>query len=93
MTSLHKDLWTKNNLTTFRLLHYPPIPHDLPEDYVRCEAHTDYGTFTFLFQDDQGGLEVSISILDAHIYSKIQFVSKCKTVKLSSYFKYIFKQI
>lgn len=49
-----------------RLLYYPPVP---PEDdgpccqrngdvYTRCGAHADYGTFTLLAQDSEGGLEV-----------------------------------
>ena len=25
---------------------------------VRCGEHSDYGTITFLYQDDMGGLEV-----------------------------------
>jgi len=43
-----------NNL---RLLSYPPIK--LQEDrQARIGAHSDYGTLTFVFQDDVGGLEV-----------------------------------
>ncbi|KAI1129034.1 Clavaminate synthase-like protein [Nemania abortiva] len=43
-----------------RLLHYPPIgkeklQHEL---LTRMPAHTDWGTFTILFQDDHGGLEL-----------------------------------
>lgn len=55
-----------NNPSTMRLLYYPPVP---PEDddpccqgkcekYTRCGAHADYGTFTLLTQDSEGGLEV-----------------------------------
>ncbi|KAB7500193.1 hypothetical protein Anas_14021 [Armadillidium nasatum] len=40
------------------LLHYPPIPFEIPENCIRCAEHTDYGTFTILFQDNMGGLEV-----------------------------------
>lgn len=54
------------NPSTMRLLYYPPVP---PEDedpcvhsgavtYTRCGAHADYGTFTLLAQDSEGGLEV-----------------------------------
>lgn len=28
---------------------------------VRCGEHSDYGSITLLFQDDVGGLEVSLS--------------------------------
>ena len=55
-----------SNPSTMRLLYYPPVP---PEDddpccqnngckYTRCGAHADYGTFTLLAQDSEGGLEV-----------------------------------
>lgn len=85
------------NMTTFRLLYYPPLyPDDnkcelikgsstysyqrcamdrldlrLPEDdendeatlnqnVTRCGPHCDYGTFTLLAQDSEGGLEVKM---------------------------------
>jgi isopenicillin N synthase-like dioxygenase len=45
---------------TYRTMHYPPIPdkYELLPGAIRCAEHTDYGTITFLFQDDLGGLEV-----------------------------------
>ncbi|XP_049886927.1 uncharacterized protein LOC126381481 [Pectinophora gossypiella] len=56
------------NKSTMRLLYYPPVP---PEDegpccgggtpYTRCGAHADYGTFTLLAQDSEGGLEVKLN--------------------------------
>ncbi|CAB3262193.1 unnamed protein product [Arctia plantaginis] len=57
------------NPSTMRLLYYPPVP---PEDegyccqadavhYTRCGAHADYGTFTLLTQDSEGGLEVKLN--------------------------------
>ncbi|RVE43518.1 hypothetical protein evm_011852 [Chilo suppressalis] len=56
------------NPSTMRILYYPPVP---PEDegpccqsdavlYTRCGAHSDYGTFTLLAQDSEGGLEVKL---------------------------------
>ena len=49
----------EKNSSTLRLVHYPPVPENYDPTAKRIGAHTDYGTFTFLFQDDQGGLEVS----------------------------------
>ncbi|GBP41747.1 2-oxoglutarate-dependent dioxygenase htyE [Eumeta japonica] len=55
------------NASSMRLLYYPPVP---PEDedpasrdkpYTRCGAHADYGTFTLLAQDSEGGLEVKLN--------------------------------
>ncbi|KAJ3293858.1 hypothetical protein HDU79_011797 [Rhizoclosmatium sp. JEL0117] len=44
---------------TLRLLHYPPVlPTQITDTSRRCGAHTDYGSVTFLFQDNVGGLEV-----------------------------------
>jgi isopenicillin N synthase-like dioxygenase len=51
-----------------RLLHYVPgggataaekaRALDDPQGEVRCGCHSDYGSLTFLFQDDVGGLQV-----------------------------------
>ncbi|KAI2618344.1 Clavaminate synthase-like protein [Hypoxylon sp. NC1633] len=43
-----------------RLLHYPAISRDkLQHDLIaRLPSHTDWGTFTMLFQDERGGLEL-----------------------------------
>jgi isopenicillin N synthase-like dioxygenase len=42
-----------------RLLHYPPITDAMIADNSvgRLGAHTDWSTFTFLFQDENAGLE------------------------------------
>ncbi|XP_023345783.1 UPF0676 protein C1494.01 [Eurytemora carolleeae] len=46
------------NGSTLRSIHYPPISEDEARPgIVRCGEHSDYGTFTLLFQDDMGGLE------------------------------------
>ena len=43
-----------------RLINYPPLPVDLEAGRERCVEHVDYGTFTFLFQDSSGGLQVRL---------------------------------
>ncbi|KAH8242627.1 hypothetical protein KR032_000670 [Drosophila birchii] len=48
------------NLTTLRMLYYPPIKDLSSKDIVRCGAHADYCTFTLLAQDSEGGLEVKL---------------------------------
>ncbi len=43
---------------TLRLLHYPPLKQVPKPGQVRAGEHSDYGSFTLLFQDEVGGLEV-----------------------------------
>ena len=42
----------------FRALYYPAGRKDILDQQVRAGQHTDYGSFTYLFQDDVGGLQV-----------------------------------
>ena len=46
-------------MTVFAFWHYPPYPADT--DSWGVGPHTDYGMWTFLLQDDTGGLEVEIT--------------------------------
>ncbi|KAH8383072.1 hypothetical protein KR009_006644 [Drosophila setifemur] len=48
------------NLTTLRLLYYPPVDGERSANIIRCGAHADYCTFTLLAQDSEGGLEVKL---------------------------------
>ncbi|XP_057298186.1 uncharacterized protein LOC130629097 isoform X2 [Hydractinia symbiolongicarpus] len=50
----------EENVTVLRSLYYPPIKckENVLENQLRCGEHSDYGTFTFLFQDEIGGLQV-----------------------------------
>lgn len=45
-----------------RLLYYP-FDQDLKSGQQRLGQHTDWGTITLLFQDQVGGLEVSLGIV------------------------------
>jgi len=46
------------NNTFLRLLHYPPLAKTIQPHQIRAGEHTDYGSFTLLFQQQEGGLEV-----------------------------------
>ncbi|ABN66443.1 predicted protein [Scheffersomyces stipitis CBS 6054] len=50
---------TKVSGSTFRFLHYPGQKSLNPEAVIRAGAHTDYGSVTLLFQqENQEGLEI-----------------------------------
>ncbi|XP_077969927.1 uncharacterized protein LOC120331251 [Styela clava] len=50
----------EKNLTTIRTHYYPGIPDkcSFEPGQVRLGEHTDFGSFTILFQDKVGGLQV-----------------------------------
>ncbi|KAK6455002.1 uncharacterized protein RJT20DRAFT_97620 [Scheffersomyces xylosifermentans] len=49
----------KESGSTFRFLHYPGQKSLSPESVIRAGAHTDYGSVTLLFQqENQEGLEI-----------------------------------
>jgi isopenicillin N synthase-like dioxygenase len=52
------DEYTAVGDNTLRLLHYPSVKPEAFKTAERSGAHTDFGTISFLFQDDTGGLEV-----------------------------------
>ncbi|XP_039252293.2 uncharacterized protein LOC120329641 [Styela clava] len=56
----HSRLNDTKNITTLRSLYYPKIPHNyvVKEGEMRLGEHTDFGSFTILFQDFIGGLQV-----------------------------------
>ncbi|XP_072044891.1 uncharacterized protein [Amphiura filiformis] len=55
----HQKAGTAESCTSIRLNHYPPTADiEVEEKQVRCGEHSDYGSITFLFQKDKGGLEV-----------------------------------
>ena len=62
MCDAHKLIGKDGNPTTLRSLYYPAIPAEANYNSgaIRCGEHTDYGTFTFLFQDEHGGLDVKV---------------------------------
>ncbi len=56
-----------DNYTFLRLLNYPPVTMVAPTEVgCRCAEHVDYGTFSLLFQDKGGGLQVSKLVCRAH---------------------------
>ena len=44
--------------TTTRMLHYPPWNGEILENQMRGGEHTDYGTITILFTDENPGLQI-----------------------------------
>ena len=62
MGDAHKLIGKDGNPTALRSLYYPALPTEANYNSgaIRCGEHTDYGTFTFLFQDEHGGLDVKV---------------------------------
>jgi len=61
----HQHILGPQSISKLRSIYYPPITKAIEEkmaleksQIVRCGEHSDYGTITFLYQDDMGGLEV-----------------------------------
>ncbi|XP_063222505.1 uncharacterized protein LOC134531006 [Bacillus rossius redtenbacheri] len=58
--SNHSSMWKPGNESCMRLLDYPPFTAPPKPGVMRCGEHADYGTFSLLTQDCEGGLEVLI---------------------------------
>ena len=54
----HRKMFQEGNESCMRLLYYPPFGAPVTSGVTRCGEHADYGTFTLLAQDCEGGLEV-----------------------------------
>ena len=54
------DASNQNPMVTLRMVRYPAHPLDADERTFGAGAHTDWGAFTLLAQDDHGGLEVAL---------------------------------
>ena len=44
--------------SVMRLLHYPPLPDDMPDGAIRAAAHGDINTITLLLGAEEAGLEL-----------------------------------
>ncbi|XP_045614839.2 uncharacterized protein [Procambarus clarkii] len=58
LLSMHQKAGTADSLTTMRMNFYPPVPPTTLGNTTRFGAHKDYSTFSLIFQDDNGGLQV-----------------------------------
>ena len=61
--SKHQGMSHEMYISKLRSIYYPPITKEIEDslqgnEIVRCGEHSDYGTVTFLYQDDMEGLEV-----------------------------------
>ncbi|KAF7654879.1 hypothetical protein LDENG_00063660 [Lucifuga dentata] len=57
--STHHLIGSDVNASTLRSLYYPPVDSQkAKEGQLRCGEHSDYGSITLLFQDNNGGLQV-----------------------------------
>jgi len=57
-SDLHTKILTGVTGSALRTIYYPGIEGDLPAGHIRCGEHSDYGTFTLLYQDQFPGLQV-----------------------------------
>ncbi|XP_068169821.1 uncharacterized protein [Antennarius striatus] len=52
--SAHRSVGMKNNATALRTLYYPPVGQEVKEGQMRCGEHSDYGTISLLFHNNEG---------------------------------------
>ena len=75
---------SNENSTTMKMIHYPPIKSisDVLPDQYRITEHSDYGTFTMLFQDANGGLQVRYFICSSleKLYDLVRTITKIENV-------------
>ncbi|XP_068595837.1 uncharacterized protein [Brachionichthys hirsutus] len=53
--SAHRFVGTNKNLSVLRTLYYPPVNREsVNEHQLRCGEHSDFGTISLLFQNNEG---------------------------------------
>lgn len=62
MRDAHSLIGRNGNNTTLRSLYYPPLPKNasIKPGQIRLGEHSDYNSFSMLYQDNIGGLEVNV---------------------------------
>ncbi|XP_076343770.1 putative iron/ascorbate oxidoreductase DDB_G0283291 isoform X2 [Tachypleus tridentatus] len=55
---LKRHTYQEDKNGSFRMFYYPPVGDIKDPNVARFGEHTDFGTITFLFQDDSGGMEL-----------------------------------
>merc|ERR1712025_669773 len=61
MLDLHLNFFEDkiaNHLSCLRMINYPTQEFRPEKGVLRCSPHTDYGTFTIVWQDNIGGLQI-----------------------------------
>ncbi|XP_076344008.1 putative iron/ascorbate oxidoreductase DDB_G0283291 [Tachypleus tridentatus] len=55
---LKRHTYQEDKNGSFRMLYYPPVGDIKDPNVARFGEHTDFGTLSFVFQDDSGGMEL-----------------------------------
>ncbi|POG80094.1 hypothetical protein GLOIN_2v1521472 [Rhizophagus irregularis DAOM 181602=DAOM 197198] len=71
---------------TLRILHYPPMKHNIDEKDIRAGSHTDYGSLTILFQKDVGGLEIELPSTKQWIPAPV--INDCVLINIADLLEY-----
>jgi len=72
----------EGNESCMRLLYYPPFGAPAKPGVTRCGEHADYGTFTLLAQDCEGGLEVMKHHETKHNTSMEKYVQRVSFISI-----------